>query len=122
MLDATLKEAADEFVRALEANPVVAAFQEAKASMEGDETLSALRDQQPRMVEQFRRKQFEDTLTQEDISKLRALADQITNHPENIRFVESRDKALRMLGSCNQSMSDLLGFDFAANAAPAASC
>ena len=122
MLDATLKEAADEFVRALEANPVVAAFQEAKASMEGDDTLSALRDQQPRMVEQYRRKQFEDALTQEDISKLRALGEQITHHPANLRFMESRDKALTMLGSCNQAMSELLGFDFAANAAPAASC
>ena len=122
MIDVTLKEAADEFVRVLAASPVVTAFQEAKASMESDETLSGLRDQHAQLVEQFQRKQFDGTLAQADISTLRTLHNQVSTHPATIRFVESKDKALAMLSSCNQAMSELLGFDFAANAAPAASC
>jgi len=122
MIDITLKEAADEFVRVLAASPVVTAFQEAKAGMESDETLPALRDQYTRLVEQFQRKQFDGTLTQQDISKLRTLNNQVSTHPASIRFVESRDKALAMLSGCNQAMGTLLGFDFAANAAPAAAC
>jgi cell fate (sporulation/competence/biofilm development) regulator YlbF (YheA/YmcA/DUF963 family) len=122
MIDTTLQESADEFVRVLAASPVVSAFKEAKASMEGDEELSALLDQHARMVEEFRTKQFDGTYSQEDISKLRALYKRVTTHPANVRLVTARDEALELLGSCNQAMSSLLGFDFAANAAPAAAC
>jgi len=122
MIDPTLQESADEFVRVLAANPVVFTFQEAKASMEGDEKLSAMRDQHARMVEEFRTKQFDGTLVQQDISKLRTLYGGIATHAANVRFVAARDQALELLRGCNQAMSSLLGFDFAANAVPAASC
>jgi cell fate (sporulation/competence/biofilm development) regulator YlbF (YheA/YmcA/DUF963 family) len=122
MIDTALQESADEFVRVLAASPVVSAFRESKASMVGDEELSALRDQHARLAEEFRTKQFDGTLTQEDISKQRTLYKRVTTHPANIRFVAARDEALELLRSCNHAMSGLLGFDFAANAAPAASC
>jgi cell fate (sporulation/competence/biofilm development) regulator YlbF (YheA/YmcA/DUF963 family) len=122
MIEVTIREAADEFVRVLAADPVVTAFKKAKGSMEGDETLAALRDQHAQMAEQFQRKQVDGTLAQEDIARLRTLYNQVTTHPANLRFVEARDDALELLRNCNEAMSNLLGFDFAANAAPAASC
>ncbi len=122
MIDPTLQESADEFVRVLAANPVVSAFHEAKALMEGDEKLSAMRDQHARMVEEFRTKQSDGTLVQQDISKLRSLYNEIAAYPANARFAAARDQALELLRSCNEAISGLLGFDFAANAAPAASC
>jgi cell fate (sporulation/competence/biofilm development) regulator YlbF (YheA/YmcA/DUF963 family) len=122
MIDRELQESADQFVRALEENPIVSAFREAKTSMEQDKELSALRDQHARMSLQFRSKQFDESFTQEDISNLRTLFGQVSTHPLNVRFVDARDEILLLLGDCNKAMSSLLGFDFAANAAPAASC
>jgi len=122
MIDITVQESADEFVRVLAESPVVSAFQDAKASLEGDEELSALRNQHARMSEQFRSKQFDGTLSQEEISKLRTLYTRVSTHPANVRFAAAREEVLELLGSCNETMSSLLGFDFAANAAPAAAC
>ncbi len=123
MIEGTIREAADGFVQALAANAVVNALQKAKAGMEGDGTLAVLRDQYARMVEQFQRRQFEGNLAQEDIAELRKLQKQVTTHPINIRFAEARDEALELLSSCNEIISNLLGFNFAANAAPpAAAC
>ena len=73
MIDITVQESADEFVRVLAESAVVSAFQDAKASLEGDKELSALRNQHARMSRQFRSKQFDGTLTQEEISELRTL-------------------------------------------------
>lgn len=122
MIDRAVQESADEFVRVLAASPVVSAFQEATASLEGDEELTALRNQHVKMTEQFRSKQFDGSLTQEDISNLRAMFERVSKHPLNVQFAAARNEALRLLGSCNEAMSSLLGFDFAANAAPAAAC
>ena len=122
MIEITVQESADEFVRVLAASAAVRAFQEAKASVARDEEFFALSSQQARMAAQFRSKQFDGTLTQEDISKQRMLYKQVTTHPTNVRYVAARDEVLELLQSCNEAMSSLLGFDFASNAAPAAAC
>ncbi len=118
MLDGKLKQMADEFVQSLMAAPDVAAFLDAKASMECDVEFSALYDRHSNMTKEFRTKQANGTYTQDDISKLRDLYKQVSEHPAKARFEAAKDGAVRFMRSCNQTMSGLLGFDFAANAAP----
>lgn len=122
MIDAMLQESADQFVRVLSANPAVSAYQEAKASLETDEEFLSLRNEHARMIDEFRRRQSDGTLAPEDIANQRKVFARVSKHPANLKFLEAQAEMLAVLRHCNDVVSELLGFDFAVNAAPASCC
>ena len=121
-METKLETAATQFVYTLSESPEVAGFQRAQARFEADDELTRLRSQYTQLVEQFQSRQLDGTLTQADIGRLRDLQQRINGHPTTVQFIEARNEVLEVLEQCNSAMSHLLGFDFAATAAPAAAC
>ena len=110
------------FAEALCGNRVISGFLEAKDDFDTDGELVVLRDEFAALMKRFQEKQFDGTLTQEDIAALRAAQSKVNTHPVTTRFVSARNEAMAVLRDCNTAMSELLGIDFAAAAAPAGSC
>lgn len=121
-METKLEESAAMFVNTLSDSPEVEAFKRAQARFEGDDELTRFRSQYTEMVQQFQEKQIDGTLTQADIGRLRDLQKHINGHPTTVQFIDARNHVLEVLEQCNRAMSQLLGFDFAATAAPAAAC
>jgi cell fate (sporulation/competence/biofilm development) regulator YlbF (YheA/YmcA/DUF963 family) len=117
-----MTKAADAFIATLEANPEVAAFREAAAAMEADPELSKLRGRYDEAAGAYREKQANGSLDRTDIARLRSLQASIEAHPAWEKFLDTRAAAQELLKGCNRAMSAVLGFDFAATAAPAAAC
>lgn len=121
-MEDTLKLAADEFVGALQDNETIRKFQAAREAFGNDEELHGLRTDYSQILQQLQSKQLDGTLTEEDIAQLKSLQQRINQHPSTTMMIESQDKAVDVLASCNMEISNLLGFDFSATAAPAAAC
>jgi len=121
-MEATLKIAADEFVSALQNNETVRTFQAAREAYRNDEELHGLRTDYSQILEQLQGKQLDGTLTEEDIAQLKSLQQKINQHPSTTMMIESQDKLVGELASCNIEISNLLGFDFSATAAPTSAC
>jgi cell fate (sporulation/competence/biofilm development) regulator YlbF (YheA/YmcA/DUF963 family) len=121
-MNSAITKAADDFIEALLREPAVQTFCSAQSAMEKDTELTGLRNRYADLVQTFRQGQVDGTVTQEDISRLKTLQKAIEEHPVWIRSFEARADALALLQDCNRAISDLLGFDFGATAAPAAAC
>ncbi|MCA1753516.1 MAG: YlbF family regulator [Spirochaeta sp.] len=121
-MEDTLKNAADEFVTALENDTTVREFQKAREAFRNDTELHDLRSDYSQILQQLQSKQLDGTLTEEDIAQLKTLQLKINEHPSTTMMIETQDKVTGVLASCNMEMSNLLGFDFSATAAPAAAC
>lgn len=122
MMEAKLQEAAERFIETLQTNETVARFQQAWGVFENDTELHALRSEYTQLVEAFQRKQVEGTLAQEDINRLRELQQKVNTHPSTTALLEAQNEVQAVLDDCNAALSNTLGFDFAATAAPAAAC
>lgn len=122
LVEEGLKIEAMRFVAALRANETIRGFLKAKDDFDTNGELAALRTELAALVNWFQRKQLHGTLTKEDISSLRTVQMKVSTHAVTIRFVSARNEAMSVLQDCNAAMSELLGIDFAAVAAPAGSC
>ncbi len=121
-MEDTLKQAADEFVTALEQDTTVQAFQKARETFRTDSELHNLRSDYSQIMQQLQGKQLDGTLTEEDIAQLKTLQLKINQHPSTTMMIETQDKVTGVLASCNMEISNLLGLDFSATAAPASGC
>ncbi|MDZ7291582.1 MAG: YlbF family regulator [candidate division KSB1 bacterium] len=121
-MDIRLKLAAEEFARHLNSSQPVKEFHSAKEIFDHRPEIMQLRQEFTTRAQEFRRKQADHTLTQEDINEMMALQRRLNSHPITARYAEAQQAMVMMLQDCNMAMSEVLGFDFAATAAPAASC
>lgn len=121
MTDA-LKQATETFIAAVENDPRISEFQKANRAFDGNEELQRLREQYSTLAQELQQKQMDGTLTQDDITGLRTIQNQVNTHAITAELLRTRDGAVETLGQANQTISGILGFDFAATAAPAAAC
>ncbi|MGB9686738.1 MAG: YlbF family regulator [Rectinema subterraneum] len=121
-MEVRLQHAADRFVSILGRNPKVSAYREANDDFFSDPELAALRKRYNDNLIIARKKQYDGTLTQEELNTIRALQTQVSNHPITQRFVQARAEILDVLNECNSAISELLGFNYAQVAAPPANC
>lgn len=121
-MDAELQQAADQFIETLQNNDTIAQFRSAREAFDNDAELHELRSRYGALVEEFQQKQADGTLTQEDINELRGLQQKVNAHPTTTAMIQAQNDVQGVLGDCNAALSNTLGFDFAATAAPPAAC
>lgn len=122
MIDIQLKLVAEEFVRYLKSSQPVKEFQMVQGVYQNNPEVKKLREEYISLSQKFQQKQSSGTLTQEDINAIRKIQTSLSRHPVTERYAQAQQTMVTMLQECNDAMSEVLGFDFAATAAPAASC
>jgi len=122
MIEQQLKFAAEEFVQSLKSSRHVKEFQSAQGVYLNNHEVKKMREEYISLAQKFQQKQTVGTLTQEDINVTRKLQANLNRHPVTMQFAQAQQEMVMMLQECNNAMSEILGFDFSATAAPAASC
>ena len=122
MIDNQLKLAAEEFVRNLSSSQAVKEFKSAQTEYQNNPDVKKMREEYVSVAQNFQQKQSNGTLTQEDINVIRQLQTNLNKHPAIIRYAQAQQMMVMMLQDCNSAISEMLGFDFAATAAPTSSC
>ncbi len=122
MLDKHLKSITEEFVQSLKSSRLVEEFRSAQGVYLNNHEVKKMREEYISLAQKFQQKQTVGTLTQEDINVIRKLQANLNRHPVTMQFAQAQQEMVMMLQECNNAMSEILGFDFSATAAPAASC
>jgi cell fate (sporulation/competence/biofilm development) regulator YlbF (YheA/YmcA/DUF963 family) len=122
MIDIQLKLAAEEFVRYLSSSSPMKEFHNTERVYQHNLELKKLREEYVSLAREFQKRQTNGTLTQEEINKIRSMQSTLSKHPVAVQYSQAQQTMVMMLQDCNTVISEVLGFDFAATAAPAASC
>lgn len=122
MIDIQLKLAAEEFVRYLKSSQPVKKFLASQSIFQSNTEILKLREDFTSIVKIYRQKEADGNLTENDIHMVRDIQKRLNTHPITIEYVQSQQEMIMMLQDCNNAISNILGFDFAATAAPTASC
>ena len=122
MIDNQKKFLADNFIRALQAMPEVIDYLEALSAYENDSEIISLTEKYYSLSGEFQKKQYEGTLTQEEINELREIVTKVQTHPLNINLSEKQNALKNILRECNAAISNEILMDFAKLAAPASGC
>lgn len=122
MLDIRLKLAAEEFTRYLGSSTDVKEFQIAKGQFENDPAIEKMRREYTTLARAHQEKERRGTLTRDDIGRLRDAQKAFNAHPVTIRYARANQGLIMLLQDCNGAISEDLGFDFPATAAPTATC
>ena len=121
-MEKQIEYVADEFLKALQATPIVIEYTEALAKVESNEEISRLTEKYNSLAADFQKKQFDGSLTQEEINELRALAFKIQNNALNIELGDKKSFLKIILQGCNANISNEISMDFAKLAAPSGCC
>ena len=121
-MDMQIKLAAEEFVRIVHSSEVMKKFRTAQERFTNDPEVIKRRNEFNTFSHVVQQKQYSTELTQEEIDRYKSAKRALSSHPAVEQYTKSRQELIEILQSCNESMSQILGFDFAATAAPAASC
>lgn len=122
MIDTQLKNIADNFIRSLQSIPEVIEYITALESYENDEEIKNLTDKYYSLSAEFQKKQYDGTLTQEEINELRTIGKKIQNNPLNLNLAEKQNNIKSILQECNVNISNEISMDFAKLAAPSSCC
>jgi cell fate (sporulation/competence/biofilm development) regulator YlbF (YheA/YmcA/DUF963 family) len=122
MIDTQLKNIADNFIRSLQSIPEVIEYITALDSYENDEEIKILTDKYYSLSAEFQKKQYDGTLTQEEINELRTIGKKIQNNPLNLNLAEKQNNIKSILQECNVNISNEISMDFAKLAAPSSGC
>lgn len=122
MIDTQLKNIADNFIRSLQSIPEVIEYITALDSYENDEEIKILTDKYYSLSAEFQKKQYDGTLTQEEINELRTIGKKIQNNPLNLNLAEKQNNIKSILQECNVNISNEISMDFAKLAAPSSCC
>jgi len=122
MIDTQLKNIADNFIRSLQSIPEVIEYIKALDSYENDEEIKILTDKYYSLSAEFQKKQYDGTLTQEEINELRTIGKKIQNNPLNLNLAEKQNNIKSILQECNVNISNEISMDFAKLAAPSSCC
>ena len=121
-MDQKLQAVTDAFIAIINSDETIQTFQKANRAFEENRELQDLRARYGLLSQQLQSKQMDGTLTQEDISELRTLQNQVNTHPLTAELLRTQENATAILNECNLTISEILGFNFAAAAAPASAC
>lgn len=117
-----IKSAAEEFVSILQSSEVMKQFLTAQVHFTNDPEIIKLRNEFNTLSRAVQQKQYSNELTQEEIDRYESAKNALGSHPAVMQHAQSHQELIKILQSCNKCMSEILGFDFAATAAPTASC
>lgn len=112
----------DSLGDAIERSGPLSVLRAAKTALDTDAQASALLDDLTTVELEVRRGQTEGALTKESIDRYRAARERATSHPTIIAFAQAKQDATASLPEVNETISELLGWDFAQMAAPAGGC
>jgi len=121
-MDNQIKIIADQFVNRLFAVPEIISYNETLNNYENNEEIKSLTEKYNSLAVDFQRKQYDGTLTQEEINDMRSVVDKIRSHPLENELQNKQNELLRVLQECNDEISSVLNMDFAKIAAPSSSC
>lgn len=102
----------------LQAEPI-ARYHRAKDALEKDAQARSLLERLSAAQANLRVRQARGSITQDEIRSLRGLQDQVQSNPVIMDYALAQQEALAYLPQVNQTISELLGVDFAALAGPA---
>ncbi|MFN3873272.1 MAG: YlbF family regulator [Ignavibacterium sp.] len=122
MIDNQTKFVADNFIRSLQAMPEVIDYLDALSAYENDNEINSLTERYYTLSSEFQKKQYDGTLTQEEISELREIVSKIQSNPLNINLAEKQNAIKNILQECNVNISNEISMDFAKLAAPSSCC
>lgn len=122
MIDNQTKFIADNFIRSLQAMPEVMDYLDALSAYENDTEINNLTNKYYSLSGEFQKKQYDGTLTQEEISELRDIASKVQTNPLNINLAEKQNNIKSILQECNVNISNEISMDFAKLAAPSSCC
>ncbi len=117
-----LIQSTDDFITVLADNPRVIAYKKANDAFFNDPELADLRTRYNEELNSARKKQYDGTLTQEEIDIVRTLQARVSHHPLTQQFTKSRTELLELLSGCNTEISALLGLNYAQVSAAPAKC
>lgn len=121
-LSPELLAAAGSLAAALERSEPVAALREAKSRLDADERARAMLRSLAEADAELRRRQAEGTLRREDIERVRAAQQEAWSDLVISAFAEAQQEVAAYLPEVNETISELLGWDFAQMASSPASC
>ena len=104
--------ATDDLISALLQAEPIAAYRQAKAAMDADETTQALLKHYAEGQSEFRQQQANGTLTQDRINQTRQTQQQVQTDPHVAAFVVAQFPARALLDELTEELSSSLGFDF----------
>lgn len=121
-MDKTIKLAAEVFIRFVLDSEEMKQFHRIREQYNADPEIRKMRDEFLSLTRQLQRKQHNNTLTREEIEGYKALQRKLNSQALSQEFARAQQGFIELLKQCNGEISAVLGFDFAATAAPAASC
>lgn len=121
-MDMTIKLAAEEFARYVRSSQEMRDFQNVRERYTNDPEISKMREDFLSLTRQLQQKQYDNSISQEEINRYKEMQKRMNTHPLSREFAQAQQQLIELLQSCNAGLSEVLGFDFAATAAPAAAC
>lgn len=121
-MDNQIKSIADQFVNKLFAMPEVIEYNETLNKYENNEEIKSLTAKYDSLSVDFQRKQYDGTLTQEEINEMRSIVNKIRSNPLENEIQNKQAELVGVLQECNDEISSVLSMDFAKIAAPSSSC
>ncbi|MFW5801433.1 MAG: YlbF family regulator [Spirochaeta sp.] len=122
MIQAEVRDAISELVGAIRSTDASRTYIETQSEYSTNQELAQLRLRYAQMIQDFQRKQEDGDYTQEDIDAVREIQMQVNSHPAAQAVIEAKQQLQGLLRECNQSMSRILGMDFAQIAAVNSGC
>jgi len=122
ILTPQLRDAISALGAAIKQLPELQAYREATARMDADADTMNLIEHLQLLQAELRVKQADGPVTQDDVARLRHLQQAVQSQPTFIALMTAQQAAQACLPPINQEISQMLGIDFAALAAPASCC
>ncbi len=117
-----IQRAAEQFVSCLETTPAMIDYRATRKEFDENQEVLELRRSFSVLSSGYQQKQANNTVTEEDIARLRAAQNSLSSHPVVIRLGYSRQALALVFRSCDRAISEELDLEFAELAAPASCC
>jgi cell fate (sporulation/competence/biofilm development) regulator YlbF (YheA/YmcA/DUF963 family) len=121
-IPAPLRAATDELAIAITTSPAFDAYRATEERLAADPAATALLERYATTQRELRTRQASDTLTQADISAYHELEAQVEANVLIRRYGAAQQRARATLPAINQTLSILLGIDFAKLARRSSCC
>jgi cell fate (sporulation/competence/biofilm development) regulator YlbF (YheA/YmcA/DUF963 family) len=122
MIDERLESVVEELIVYLNNSDSVKDYNNSKREFETNPELLRLSKEFARLSQEFHVKQVQKTLTQDDIDSIRNLRQKINALSVTQRHAQAQQKLISELLECNNLISSILGFDFAAAVSAKSGC
>jgi cell fate (sporulation/competence/biofilm development) regulator YlbF (YheA/YmcA/DUF963 family) len=117
-----VSSAAEELAQGIRQSDAFRKYVQAKDSFQRDANVNRLREEMRNAQRDYLQAQNEGRVTLEMIEHVRAIQNQLREHPAIHRFSEARRDFYQLFQTVNRTVSEVLGMDVAQTLAPAQGC